>query len=81
MLDLGSYNPRVRLAILSSICDCIDCISVLAFEFSHQEQYNVTCITGIVISAFTTVLLAYPVDCHQEHSARIGILINLISST
>ena len=51
-----------------------------------QMHWNVTPIVGIAIAAagnqiVTTVLVTYAVDCHLEHSASIGVFVNVVRST
>ncbi|KAI9815933.1 MAG: hypothetical protein M1827_001925 [Pycnora praestabilis] len=65
-------------------------VGLVVFGVKLQQapplHWNVTPIVGIAIAAFgnqviTTVLVTYAVDCHPEHSASIGVFINLIRST
>lgn len=56
------------------------------FQQLPAHQYDVSPIVGIAISAVgnqivTTVSTTYAIDCHFEHSASIGIFINVIRST
>lgn len=56
------------------------------FQQLPAHQYDVSPIVGIAISAVgnqivTTVSTTYAIDCHVEHSASIGIFINVIRST
>ncbi|KAF2770298.1 MFS general substrate transporter [Teratosphaeria nubilosa] len=55
-------------------------------EQAKPLHWNVTPIVGIAIAAVgnqivTTVLVTYAVDCHIEHSASIGVFVNLVRST
>ena len=50
------------------------------------DRYNITPLVGIAIAAFgnqvvTTVLVTFAVDSHPEHSASIGVFINLVRNT
>ncbi|KAK8062413.1 MFS transporter [Apiospora hydei] len=51
-----------------------------------KGHYTVTPIVGVGIAAagnqlITTVLVTYAVDCHIEHSASIGVFVNVVRST
>ena len=61
-------------------------IVVFCVQVNNLKHYNITPIVGIAIAAFgnqviTTVLVTYTIDSHHEHSASIGVFINLIRST
>lgn len=56
------------------------------FEQAKPDHWNVTPIIGIAIAAVgnqivTTVLVTYAIDCHIEHSASIGIFVNVVRQT
>lgn len=56
------------------------------FEQAGVDHWNVTPIIGIAIAAVgnqivTTVLVTYAIDCHIEHSASIGIFVNVVRQT
>lgn len=56
------------------------------FENIQGTKWNVTPIVGIAVAAVgnqivTTVLVTYAVDCHVEHSASIGIFVNVVRQT
>jgi len=53
---------------------------------AKEGSWNVTPLVGVGLSAFgnqviTTILVTYAVDCHHEHSASIGVFVNLVRST
>ena len=59
---------------------------VFVEQLRRAVTYNVTPIVGIAIAGFgnqliTTVLVTYTIDCHHEHSASIGVFINIVRST
>jgi MFS family permease len=59
---------------------------VFTVQADRIQSYDVSPIVGFAIAAFgnqiiTTVLITYTVDCHHEHSASIGVFINLLRST
>lgn len=65
-------------------------VGLLVFGIRTEQaapgHWNVTPIIGIAIAAFgnqivTTVLVTYAVDCHTEHSASIGVFVNVVRST
>ncbi|OBT38975.1 hypothetical protein VE00_10815 [Pseudogymnoascus sp. WSF 3629] len=58
---------------------------VFTVQADRIQSYDVSPIVGFAIAAFgnqiiTTVLITYTVDCHHEHSASIGVFINLLRS-
>lgn len=64
-------------------------VGLIVFGVRIQQAsstWNVTPLIGVGIAAFgnqviTTVLVTYAVDCNPEHSASIGVTVNLIRST
>jgi hypothetical protein len=59
---------------------------VFTVQADKIHLYNVTPIVGLGIASFGnqiigTVLVTYAVDCHPEHSASIGVFVNMVRST
>lgn len=55
---------------------------VWGFQLEKATTWNVTPCIGMAIAAFgnqvlTTILISFAVDSHKEHSASIGVFINL----
>lgn len=58
----------------------------IRIQQAPQGHWNVTPIIGAAIAAagnqiVTTVLVTYAIDCHIEHSASIGVFVNVVRST
>lgn len=80
-------SPEYRLwmsyaGFATAICGLV----VFLVQVDRIHSYNVSPIVGLAISAFgnqiiTTVLVTYTIDCHHEHSASIGVFINLVRSS
>lgn len=65
-------------------------VGLLVFGIQMQNaqkgKWNVTPIVGAAIASagnqiVTTVMVTYAVDCHIEHSASIGVFVNVVRST
>ncbi len=55
---------------------------VWGFQLEKAVTWNVTACVGMAVAAFgnqvlTTILISFAVDSHKEHSASIGVFINL----
>ncbi|KAJ5443098.1 Major facilitator superfamily domain general substrate transporter [Penicillium cf. griseofulvum] len=55
---------------------------VWGFQLEKATRWNITPCIGMAIAAFgnqvlTTILISFAVDSHKEHSASIGVFINL----
>ncbi|KIN02726.1 hypothetical protein OIDMADRAFT_27229 [Oidiodendron maius Zn] len=60
-------------------------VVVFLVQTAHakEKHWNITPVVGIAIAGagnqlVTTVLITYAVDCHQEESASVGVIITLI---
>lgn len=80
-------SPEYRIWISYAGFGTVICgLVVFLVQVDKIQSYNVSPIIGLGISAFgnqiiTTVLVTYAIDCHHEHSASIGVFINLVRST
>ncbi|KAK7995335.1 hypothetical protein PG990_014108 [Apiospora arundinis] len=81
--------PEHRLW-LSYVGFALAMVGLIVFGVEIQNatkgHYTVTPIVGVGIAAagnqlITTVLVTYAVDCHIEHSASIGVFVNVVRST
>jgi hypothetical protein len=83
----GLASPEYRLWISYAGFATVICgLVVFTVQSDKIHSYNVSPLVGLAISAFgnqiiTTVLVTYAVDCHHEHSASIGVFINMVRST
>jgi hypothetical protein len=78
--------PEYRLW-LSYIGFILSIVGVVVFLVQTQnaapKHWNITPVIGIAIAGagnqiITTVLITYAVDCHQEESASVGVIITLV---
>jgi MFS family permease len=80
----GHITPEYRIwlayiGFATVICGLV----VFTVQVDKIHSYNVTPIVGLAIGAFGnqivgTVLITYAVDCHPEHSASIGVFMNMV---
>lgn len=80
-------SPEYRIWVSYTGFATVICgLVVFTVQADKIHSYNISPIDGLAIAAFrnqiiTTVLVTYTVDCHHEHSASIGVFINVVRST
>lgn len=80
----GHSHPADRLWLAYiGFATTITGLLTWGFQLQKAETWNVTPCVGVAIGSFgnqiqSTILTAYAVDSHKEHSAAIGVLFNFV---